>query len=69
MRDRFILLILGANFYTFLQSIEGFLRVGTAAFAFVASGLSVFLLIQKERHNIKKIFGRVGEDKKPPSEI
>lgn len=68
MSEKGLLALLGVNMYLLLQSIEGFLRVGAALFAFVSAAFSAVLIIYKERHTIKKILGRVGEGKnKPPS--
>lgn len=65
MHDNFIKAILTGNVFLFLSALEGFLRAGTAFFAFSAAGVSLVLLIAKEKHNIKKIIGG-DPDEKPP---
>lgn len=55
MREKTILVIFGSNFFLYLTSLEGFLRVGTQFLAFCAAGTSFCLLVYKERHTIKEI--------------
>lgn len=64
MKEGGLLTIFGGNLFMLLTSIEGFLRLGTQLLAFCAAGLSVTLLIYKERHTLKTIIK--GEKNDPP---
>ncbi len=55
MKEKTILTIFGGNFFLFLTSLEGFLRLGTQLLAFCAAGVSLSLLVYKERHTIRVI--------------
>ena len=55
MRDKTIFAIFGGNVSLLFANIEGFLKLGTSIAAFLASSVSLCLLVYKERDNIKAI--------------
>lgn len=58
--------ILGGNVFLFLTALDGFLRTGTAFFAFLAAGFSLFILVYNNRTIIKKL-SEPDQDEKPES--
>lgn len=65
MKTGNILAMISGNVFLFFTSLDGFLRVGTQLLAFCAAGLSLTILVYKERDTLTKIITVKGREKLP----